>query len=153
MGIMEPGKQQGKQHRNQVESELNARKNINLKLRYDNKIVNLDDWESVKNGNLGFNAEQAERELSGIASNYDLILTHFEDGDYGHIHHKFVNQSANKTVVPKVYFASTFNYNTQYQATEPINTELWPLHKEVIEGFQNRNTGLYIVTPEAKHIL
>ena len=112
-----------------------------------------DDWEYVKNGNLGFDGEQAERELSNIASEYDLILTHFEDGDYGHIHHKFVNQSANKTSVPKVYFASTFNYNTQYQVQEPVDTTMWPLHKEVIEGFQNRNTGLYIVTPDANNIL
>ena len=27
---------------------MNIQKNINLKLRYDNKIVNLDDWESIK---------------------------------------------------------------------------------------------------------
>lgn len=112
-----------------------------------------DEWEYVKNGNLGFDAEQAERELTGIASEYDLILTHYEDGDYGHLHHKFVNTCANKTTVPKVYFASTFNYNTEYKAQESVDTEQWPLHREVIEGFQNRNTGLYIVTNEAKEIL
>lgn len=108
-----------------------------------------DSWESVKNGKLGFDSIQADRELANIVSEYDLVLTHYEDGDYGHIHHKFVNTAVNKTSVPKVYFASTFNYNTKYQAINPINTADFPLHQEVIEGFQNRNTGLYIATLEA----
>ena len=112
-----------------------------------------DDYESVKRGELGFDGTQAERELSKITEGCDLILTHYEDGDYGHLHHKFVNSVANKTATAKVYFASTFNYNTKYQVQNPVNTELWPIHQEVIEGFQDRNTGLYIVTEEAKKII
>jgi len=82
-----------------------------------------------------------------------LILTHNEDGDYGHIHHMFVHQIANSIGKPKVYFASTFNYNTEYVVIDPVATEELPLHKEVIEGFQDRNRGRYIVTPEAELIL
>lgn len=112
-----------------------------------------DVWESVKNNELGFNEEQAARELTNIAADFDLILTHFEDGDYGHVHHKFVNSCANKTAVPKVYFASTFNYNTEYRVKESVALEELPLHKEVILGFQDRDRGLYIETQEAKSLL
>ena len=83
----------------------------------------------------------------------DLILTHFEDGDYGHIHHMFVHGASQQIDTPKVYFASTFNYNIEYKVVEPVAVEELPLHREVIEGFSDRNTGRYIVTPEAELIL
>ena len=82
-----------------------------------------------------------------------LILTHNADGDYGHIHHMFVNQIADSIDRPKVYFASTFNYNTEYTVLDSVAVDELPLHREVIIGFQDRNTGRYIVTPEAELIL
>ena len=112
-----------------------------------------DEWESVKNGELGFDAQQAARELANISAEYNLILTHHEDGDYGHIHHKFVNSAVQQNGQPKVYFASTFNYNKQYCVIDPVDVALLPLHREVIEGFQDRNTGRYILTPEAQELL
>ena len=87
------------------------------------------------------------------AINPDLILTHNQDGDYGHIHHMFVNQIANTIGKPKVYFASTFNYNVQYVVQTPIEVNELPLHKDVIEQFTDRNLGLYIVTPEAETLI
>lgn len=87
------------------------------------------------------------------AMNPALILTHNVDGDYGHIHHMFVHQIAEVIGRPSVYFASTFNYNTEYQVVTPVATDELPLHREVIEGFQDRNIGRYIVTPEAELIL
>ena len=83
----------------------------------------------------------------------DLILTHNADGDYGHIHHMFVHQIANAIDRPTVYFASTFNYNTKYQVQVPCAPEELPLHQQVIEQFTDRDTGLYIVTPEADTLL
>lgn len=112
-----------------------------------------DEWDYVKQGELGFNGEQASIELSNISGKYDLILTHFEDGDYGHLHHKFVNQAARQNGVPKVYFASTFNYNTEYIVKETVAVDELPLHRNVIEEFTDRNIGRYIVMPEAELIL
>ena len=112
-----------------------------------------DDWQYVKNKELGFDSEIATNDIINAASKYDLILTHFEDGDYGHVHHMFVNSVAKQIDKPKVYFASTFNYNTEYKVTAPVVADELPLHKEVIEGFLDRNTGRYIVTPEAELIL
>ena len=112
-----------------------------------------DDWQYVKNEELGFDADIASKDIINAASKYDLILTHYEDGDYGHIHHKFVNTVANQIGKPKVYFASTFNYNTEYVVKEEVAVSELPLHQEVIEGFTDRNTGRYIVTPEAELII
>jgi len=84
----------------------------------------------------------------------DLILTHYEDGDYGHIHHKFVNQTVQVTnSIAKVYFASTFNYNVEYFAQEALDLAQFPLHAEVIAGFQDRDHGRYILTPEAEKLI
>lgn len=112
-----------------------------------------DDWQYVKNNELGFDPEIAAKDIINSASKYDLILTHYEDGDYGHVHHKFVNTAAKQIGKPKVYFASTFNYNTEYVVKEAIAVDELPLHRDVIEGFTDRNTGRYIVTPEAELIL
>ena len=84
----------------------------------------------------------------------DLILTHYEDGDYGHIHHKFVHQAVQVTnSIAKVYFASTFNYNVEYFAQEALDLAQFPLHAEVIAGFQDRDHGRYILTPEAEKLI
>ena len=112
-----------------------------------------DDWNYVQKGELGFNPNVATEALLDAVIPFDLILTHFEDGDYGHPHHMFVSAVAKQIGIPKVYFASTFNYNKEYVVVEPVVTEELPLHKEVIEGFQDRNRGRYIVTPEAELIL
>ena len=112
-----------------------------------------DDWQYVKNDELGFDPEIASSNIINAASKYDLILTHYEDGDYGHVHHKFVNTVANQIGKPKVYFASTFNYNTECIVQVPVAVDELPLHKSVIEEFTDRNTGRYIVTPEAELII
>jgi LmbE family N-acetylglucosaminyl deacetylase len=104
----------------------------------------IDDYTDIENNELSFSAELAESAIKH-AVDADLILTHFEDGDYGHIHHKFVNTVANKIDVPKVYFASTFNYTDEY-VTTPLDLDQFPLHRTVIEGFKDRDTGRYIIT-------
>jgi len=98
---------------------------------------------------LTFDVGLAEESLTRNIRSADLILTHNEDGDYGHIHHKFVNECANKTKAPKVYFASTFNNNYELVA-EPVDLAHWPIHREVIEGFQNCNIGRYYVSEQAQ---
>jgi LmbE family N-acetylglucosaminyl deacetylase len=104
----------------------------------------IDDYRDIENNELSFSAELAESAIKQVVD-ADLILTHFEDGDYGHIHHKFVNTVANKIDVPKVYFASTFNYTDEY-VTTPLDLDQFPLHRTVIEGFKDRDTGRYIIT-------
>lgn len=114
-----------------------------------------DDWDSVKQGQLGFNPEIAAAKISAKLKelNVDIILTHNNDGEYGHPHHKFVSLCADEMTEPKVYFANGINYNTKYLVNQTVDTSRWPLHKSVIEGFLNRDVGLYFVTEDAKKIL
>jgi LmbE family N-acetylglucosaminyl deacetylase len=111
-----------------------------------------DDWNYVKHGSLGFDKKQAVADIKG-AINADIIITHNVDGDYGHPHHRFVHEAVQSISVAKVYFASTFNYNKQYQATSKINFQELPLHEDVIQQFQDRDLGLYIITKEADRLL
>jgi LmbE family N-acetylglucosaminyl deacetylase len=114
----------------------------------------LDDYQDQLTGQLNFwYGVDAQASLLLAADQADIILTHNADGDYGHIHHKLVHNSLVSLDTPKVYFASTFNYNTEYTVTTPVDTSELPLHREVVEGFQDRNIGRYIVTPEAQHLL
>jgi LmbE family N-acetylglucosaminyl deacetylase len=104
----------------------------------------IDDYTDIARDEISFSTELAESAIKH-AVDADMILTHFEDGDYGHIHHKFVNTVANKIDIPKVYFASTFNYTDEY-VTTPLDLDQFPLHRTVIEGFKDRDTGRYIIT-------
>jgi LmbE family N-acetylglucosaminyl deacetylase len=115
-----------------------------------------DDYLDQQTGKFNFWEPAVVGEHVGVnveVHNPVLILTHNADGDYGHIHHMFVNQIANSIDKPKVYFASTFNYNTEYVVQTPANADELPLHKKVIEEFTDRNIGRYFVTPEAELIL
>ena len=112
-----------------------------------------DTWLDMVREKISFNTEKAGIDINNAVEGVDLILTHNKDGDYGHIHHKFVNSAVTQNGIPKVYFASTFNYNKEYIVHEPVDALELPLHRSVIEEFTDRNTGRYIVTPEAELIL
>jgi LmbE family N-acetylglucosaminyl deacetylase len=86
----------------------------------------------------------AEASLVTACKSAELVLTHNQDGDYGHIHHKVVNSAFKHFSNKKVYFASTFNYNVRYMATGNLSLDQFPLHRNVIEQMPNVNCGLYI---------
>jgi LmbE family N-acetylglucosaminyl deacetylase len=113
----------------------------------------VDDYRDIENNSNSFDEVLAEQAIINACEYARLILTHNADGDYGHPHHKFVNQVADKLAIPKVYFASDFNYNKQYTTNYPVDVEELPLHRAVIEGFQDRHIGRYIVTAGADQII
>lgn len=53
--------------------------------------------------------EEALRVLRREAVGYDLILTHGEEGEYGHPHHKVVHKAVKNFKVRKVYFSLDTN--------------------------------------------
>jgi hypothetical protein len=112
-----------------------------------------DDHRDMENDALSFNHEQAAREIANISQPYSLILTHNPDGDYGHIHHKFVSQCVNATGKPVVHFASFGQENLTCAETNKVDLELLPLHKEVIAGFENTSVGRYAVSESAKELI
>jgi len=104
-----------------------------------------DDYEDQQTQRFNFwTCTDAIGSLINACNTADLILTHYEDGDYGHIHHKLVNRAVRKLAIDQVYFASTFNYNTRYIAKDNLPLDQFPLHRDVIEQFSDINCGLYI---------
>jgi len=112
-----------------------------------------DDYRDMENNLVSFNVEQAQREIANISSRYDLILTHNADGDYGHIHHMFVNSAVQSVQKPKVYFANYQQQTMECHAVTEIGLDELPLHRSVVEGFQNINIGRYIVDESAQELL
>ena len=113
----------------------------------------VDTYLDMENNKISFNEEQAKRELKNISSRYDLILTHNPDGDYGHIHHKFVSGAVSENNKPIVYFANWEQQNLELRTSNTLNLDQFPLHKDVISGFQDLNLGRYFVTDSAKQLL
>ena len=105
----------------------------------------IDDYKDQQTQQFNFwDPLAAEGVLQQAVEGAALILTHNADGDYGHIHHKLVHGALCQMDVPKVYFASTFNYNTRYIAKGDLPLDEFPLHRDVIVQFSDINCGLYI---------
>lgn len=88
-------------------------------------------------------SDAAEAACWNLAQNYDLILTHDEHGDYGHIHHELVHRA-----VARHYNVVTFAPHNQgtVTLTVPLDTyglSEFPLHGNIIQSFhidQHRNS-------------
>lgn len=53
-----------------------------------------DDWRDIERGEPSFDTQQAARDIAKLVEDYDIVVTHDANGDYGHPHHRFVNQAA-----------------------------------------------------------
>lgn len=109
----------------------------------------IDDYRDMELNEISFSIELAKQQIIKNVDGADIILTHGVDGEYGHIHHKFVNTVADSIDIPKVYFS---NSGEEY-VSQALDLEEFPLHRKVIEGFKNRDIGRYIVTDSAKNII
>lgn len=102
---------------------------------------NIDDHWTYHT--ISFDTVDATNKIHALIKDYDLILTHNANGEYGHIHHVFVNGCLNKfdNVVTfnhlrNFYKFKILNYNlprTSYNLSEV------PLHASVIKDFHNPN--------------
>lgn len=113
-----------------------------------------DDFKQVEQGITGFDNTRAKKQILETANQYDLILTHNSDGEYGHIHHVFVHNSLTETSIPQIFFAGVDNFNFQCvcQSNEYDLDEV-PIHRSVIEDFQDRHIGRYAVTDQARKLI
>ncbi len=101
-----------------------------------------DDYRDIENKKISFNESQARRELGNIAADYDLVLTHDEHGDYGHIHHVFVHDCV-KHHPRLVTFAKPGEGTTYTIPAGTYSLDEFPQHREVIAGFhraEHRNS-------------
>ena len=115
----------------------------------------VDDYRDMEHG-ISFDTAQAELDIIRVVKkNYDLVVTHAKDGDYGHIHHKFVHECVTKIDVPKVYFANTEVYNNKIVEKSWYTLDEIPLHSEVVKDEWSYLTGEYYynITEDAHQIL
>jgi hypothetical protein len=51
----------------------------------------VDDYRDLESRQISFDTVQACEDLQSLADQFDLVLTHDHNGDYGHLHHVFVH--------------------------------------------------------------
>lgn len=104
-----------------------------------------DDWHDNEQKQFTrWSEEHAERACWELAKKYDLVLTHDEFGDYGHIHHQLVHNAV-KWHPHLVTFAPVNSGTVSY--TLPADTysiEELPQHGSIIQGFHtNQHSNSY----------
>lgn len=105
----------------------------------------IDDYEDQKTQQLNFwYGLDAEAECWDVAKDFDLVLTHDAEGDYGHIHHRVVHNSV-KHHPNLITFAPPGKGNKSF--TVPLtayNLAELPLHADIIKSFhQNTHANSY----------
>jgi LmbE family N-acetylglucosaminyl deacetylase len=95
----------------------------------------LDQWNFVKNCPGDIDEELASRDIQSIIADQDLVLTHAEDGDYGHLHHVMVNR-ATQHHPHRVTFAAPGHGTVKYTVpADAYSLDELPLHQQIIAGF------------------
>jgi len=118
--------------RGQEFSNFWFRRNIKTKF-----LGYLDDWHDIENKCISFDENCAKADIQKSIADQDLILTHNEQGDYGHLHHIFVNQ-ATAGHPRRVTFAGPGQGTVKYSVESGVyNLDELPMHREVIAGFHS----------------
>jgi LmbE family N-acetylglucosaminyl deacetylase len=98
-------------------------------------LGHVDDYRDLETQQLSFDAEMACQDIQRLVQKYDLILTHDQHGDYGHLHHAFVYRCAQHHH-RLVTFAN--NSSGTIQLSVPVGAyslEELPNHRDVVAGF------------------
>jgi LmbE family N-acetylglucosaminyl deacetylase len=94
-----------------------------------------DDYRDIERKQISFDQAQALKEIGNLVATYDLVLTHNERGEYGHLHHVFVNH-ATAGHPHRVTFADPGSGTAKYSVpTGAYNLDELPMHRAVIAGF------------------
>jgi LmbE family N-acetylglucosaminyl deacetylase len=139
--------------------EANDYRGSELKRFWDRRQIKIkflgyvDDWHDIKNKKISFNEETACMDIHSAIADQEIILTHNEDGDYGHLHHIFVNQ-ATSNHPRRVTFAGPGKGTDRFVLKPNSYTfaEL-PEHRKVIEGFHSNGHSNEYVIPDTVKVL
>jgi LmbE family N-acetylglucosaminyl deacetylase len=84
-----------------------------------------------------WNPEQAKQDCWALAQQYDLVLTHDEHGDYGHIHHVMVHQAVQQH--PQLVTFAPRESGTRYiLPADAYSLDELPLHGSIVAGFHQQ---------------
>ena len=115
----------------------------------------VDDWHDIENKRISFDAAEAYAAIQCICHNHDIILTHDANGDYGHIHHRFVHDCVPKDHHHVIAFAPP----GQGTATYTISTGVYsldelPKHGNIVSSFHSHeHVNSYSISPATKMLL
>ncbi len=112
-----------------------------------------DTYQDMIENRISFDIDLAQTQILTFSDKFDLILTHDQHGDYGHIHHKFVHAVAQKNNIAKVFFANDNEHNFSCLRSVRLDLNELPLHKSVIAEFANIDLGKYFITEQARELL
>ena len=91
---------------------------------------------------VSFDKKSAKQDIDIITSEFDLVLTHNSAGEYGHPHHKFINQAVEHKNV--IEFSYPNEGETMYWMPKTsYDLNLLPQHKSAIEHFQKQDQLVY----------
>jgi LmbE family N-acetylglucosaminyl deacetylase len=100
-------------------------------------FLGFEDWweDDVQKQFTRWPSEQAAEACWNLARDYDLILTHDSDGDYGHIHHQLVHDAVARHC--NVVTFAPHNQGTVTLSVPPGTYTLdeLPLHGNIIQSF------------------
>ena len=113
----------------------------------------VDDWHDIENKKISFNTDQAQQEIQGIIKDFDLVLTHNAQGEYGHLHHVFVNQCCSQH--PNLVTFADRSQGTEYTVpSNAYNLEELPEHREIIEKFHSpHHINTYHIPDHVKNMI
>lgn len=78
---------------------------------------------------------KAAADIQAVIADQDLILTHNQQGEYGHPHHVFVHQTTSGHP-RRVTFANFGQGNVQYSIEAGVySLDEMPLHRDIVEQF------------------
>jgi hypothetical protein len=115
----------------------------------------VDDYRDIEAKQISFDTAAAAEDIRQAIQDQVLILTHDHCGDYGHLHHVFVNQTVCSNHNQVVCFAGLGQGNVKY-ALDPglYSLDELPLHRDVISTFHmHTHTNEYTVTERTRKIL
>lgn len=103
-----------------------------------------DEWNVVGNCPGDIDQESAVIDIQSAIADQDLVLTHNEHGDYGHVHHVLVNQ-ATAGHPNRIFFAGTGTGTVKYSVDAgAYSLDELPLHRDIVVMFhQTTHTNEY----------
>jgi hypothetical protein len=113
----------------------------------------VDDWHDIENKKISFNTGQASREIQNIIKDFDIVLTHNAQGEYGHLHHIFVNQCCAQH--PNLITFADRSQEIEYTIPNGVyNLNELPQHQEIIQQFhQSLHVNSYHIPDHVKNML
>jgi LmbE family N-acetylglucosaminyl deacetylase len=96
----------------------------------------VDDWHDIELGQCSFDTDQAEADIDRAIHTADFVLTHDAQGDYGHVHHRWVHDAVTRHHDTVITFAAPGQGTHRFEI-EPDCVDLaqLPMHASTIQGF------------------